>query len=184
MYRNTCCTMMCIAIRITKLLAWIQGGPQLCDRCDRTCLHGDPVWKCQKVQETAFLDTTQRKNRIIFTQTNPETDDWHRNRHSSNLGGQRLGAWRGCFEFRLTKAFFFFCLSICLSIRPQEHFWSVDKAETKLVPKLTIQIWDNDKFSFDDYLGKTKNSVCLCVCGLRSVTLISTKSYNKLHNHK
>lgn len=37
----------------------------------------------------------------------------------------------------------------------QEHFWSLDKAETKLVPKLTIQVWDNDKFSFDDYLGKT-----------------------------
>lgn len=23
----------------------------------------------------------------------------------------------------------------------------------KVPPKLTIQIWDNDKFSFDDYLG-------------------------------
>lgn len=37
---------------------------------------------------------------------------------------------------------------------PQEHFWSIDKAETKLAPRLTIQVWDNDKFSFDDYLGK------------------------------
>ncbi|CAB1434714.1 unnamed protein product [Pleuronectes platessa] len=36
----------------------------------------------------------------------------------------------------------------------QEHFWSVDKAETKLAPKLTVQIWDNDKFSFDDYLAE------------------------------
>lgn len=35
----------------------------------------------------------------------------------------------------------------------QDHFWSLDKAETKVPPKLTIQIWDNDKFSFDDYLG-------------------------------
>lgn len=35
----------------------------------------------------------------------------------------------------------------------QEHFWSLDKAEMKVPPKLTIQIWDNDKFSFDDYLG-------------------------------
>jgi len=38
----------------------------------------------------------------------------------------------------------------------QEHFWSLDKVETKLPPKLTIQIWDNDKFSFDDFLGKTE----------------------------
>lgn len=39
--------------------------------------------------------------------------------------------------------------SLCL----QEHFWSLDKAETTVPSKLTIQIWDNDKFSFDDYLG-------------------------------
>lgn len=42
-----------------------------------------------------------------------------------------------------------------LSVHLQEHFWSIDKAETKLAPKLIIQVWDNDKFSFDDYLGKT-----------------------------
>lgn len=48
-------------------------------------------------------------------------------------------------------------LSVCL----QEHFWSIDKEETKLVPRLTIQVWDNDKFSFDDYLGKTHGSACL-----------------------
>ncbi|TKS93062.1 Dysferlin Dystrophy-associated fer-1-like protein [Collichthys lucidus] len=29
----------------------------------------------------------------------------------------------------------------------------LDKAETKVAPRLTIQVWDNDKFSFDDYLG-------------------------------
>lgn len=26
--------------------------------------------------------------------------------------------------------------------------------ELKIPPKLNIQIWDNDKFSLDDYLGK------------------------------
>lgn len=48
-------------------------------------------------------------------------------------------------------------VSVCL----QEHFWSIDKEETKLAPRLTIQVWDNDKFSFDDYLGKTRGSMCL-----------------------
>lgn len=49
------------------------------------------------------------------------------------------------------------CTSVNLSmfLFLQEHFWSMDKVETKLPPKLTIQIWDNDKFSFDDFLGKT-----------------------------
>lgn len=45
---------------------------------------------------------------------------------------------------------------------PQEHFWSIDKAETKLAPRLTIQVWDNDKFSFDDYLGKPELSRTPC----------------------
>ncbi|KAM6894272.1 LOW QUALITY PROTEIN: dysferlin [Lycodopsis pacificus] len=50
---------------------------------------------------------------------------------------------------QLVGCYSLWSLSVCL----QEHFWSLDKAETKLPPKLTIQIWDNDKFSFDDYLG-------------------------------
>lgn len=35
----------------------------------------------------------------------------------------------------------------------QEHFWNLDKTERRFPPKLIIQIWDNDKFSLDDYLG-------------------------------
>lgn len=37
----------------------------------------------------------------------------------------------------------------------QDHFWNLDKTEFRVPPKLIIQIWDNDKFSLDDYLGKT-----------------------------
>lgn len=49
----------------------------------------------------------------------------------------------------------------------------MDKAETKLAPKLTIQIWDNDKFSFDDYLGKKKKKKTLLrECVVFSVTLL------------
>ena len=35
----------------------------------------------------------------------------------------------------------------------QENFWSLDKSEFRIPPKLIVQIWDNDKFSLDDYLG-------------------------------
>lgn len=38
----------------------------------------------------------------------------------------------------------------------QEHFWNLDKTEFRIPPKLTIQIWDNDKFSLDDYLGERR----------------------------
>lgn len=64
------------------------------------------------------------------------------------------GTW--CCEIAAVSHFL---PSVCL----QEHFWSLDKAETKLAPKLTIQIWDNDKFSFDDYLGKNHHFDCLCL---------------------
>lgn len=38
---------------------------------------------------------------------------------------------------------------------PQERFWSLDKTEFRIPPKLIVQIWDNDKFSLDDFLGET-----------------------------
>uniref|UniRef100_A0A3B3CY95 Dysferlin, limb girdle muscular dystrophy 2B (autosomal recessive) n=1 Tax=Oryzias melastigma TaxID=30732 RepID=A0A3B3CY95_ORYME len=67
--------------------------------------------------------------------------------HYRSLGGE------GNFNFRFLFPFHYLPAEQLCVIDKKEHFWSVDKAETKLVPKLTIQIWDNDKFSFDDYLG-------------------------------
>lgn len=36
----------------------------------------------------------------------------------------------------------------------QQHFWSLDETMQKVPPKLIIQVWDNDKFSADDFIGK------------------------------
>ena len=36
----------------------------------------------------------------------------------------------------------------------QEHFWSLDETVLKVPPKLILQVWDNDKFSADDFLGE------------------------------
>jgi len=38
-------------------------------------------------------------------------------------------------------------------VRKKEHFWSLDETEFKMPLTLMIQIWDNDKFSADDFLG-------------------------------
>ncbi|XP_073716069.1 dysferlin isoform X3 [Misgurnus anguillicaudatus] len=67
--------------------------------------------------------------------------------HYRSLGGEGNFNWRFLFPFNYLPA-----EQLC-TIDKKEHFWSLDKVETKLPPKLTIQIWDNDKFSFDDFLG-------------------------------
>lgn len=57
----------------------------------------------------------------------------------------------------------------------QEHFWNLDKTEFRIPPKLMIQIWDNDKFSLDDYLGENTASqhVCNTVYVVCSVYVLS-----------
>ena len=41
----------------------------------------------------------------------------------------------------------------------QEKFWSLDETEQHLAPIFMVQIWDNDKFSFDDFLGKILSDI-------------------------
>ncbi|XP_060730490.1 dysferlin isoform X3 [Tachysurus vachellii] len=67
--------------------------------------------------------------------------------HYRSLGGEGNFNWRFLFPFHYLPA-----EQLC-TVDKKEHFWSLDKAATKIPPKITIQIWDNDKFSFDDYLG-------------------------------
>uniref|UniRef100_A0A8D3D9M2 C2 domain-containing protein n=1 Tax=Scophthalmus maximus TaxID=52904 RepID=A0A8D3D9M2_SCOMX len=55
--------------------------------------------------------------------------------------------YRFIFDFEYLPA-----EQLCL-VSKKEHFWSLDKTEFRIPPKLIVQIWDNDKFSLDDYLG-------------------------------
>lgn len=45
---------------------------------------------------------------------------------------------------------------------PKEHFWSLDETEERVEPKFTVQVWDNDLISADDFLGNPDDeSLCL-----------------------
>ncbi|XP_067092623.1 myoferlin [Osmerus mordax] len=67
--------------------------------------------------------------------------------HYRSLDGDGNFNWRLIFGFDYLPA-----EQLCL-VSKKEHFWSLDKTEFRTPPKLIIQIWDNDKFSLDDYLG-------------------------------
>uniref|UniRef100_S4R6K9 C2 domain-containing protein n=1 Tax=Petromyzon marinus TaxID=7757 RepID=S4R6K9_PETMA len=69
--------------------------------------------------------------------------------HYRSLGGEGNFNWRFTFPFSYLPA-----EQLCL-LTSREHFWSLDKTERKVPPRLIIQIWDNDRFSYDDYLGTT-----------------------------
>ena len=50
-----------------------------------------------------------------------------------------------------------FHFNISVPVHPfhlQEHFYSIDMTETYLPPRLTLQVWDNDLFNPDDFLGQ------------------------------
>ncbi|XP_074477188.1 myoferlin-like isoform X5 [Sebastes fasciatus] len=67
--------------------------------------------------------------------------------HYRSLDGDGNFNWRFVFDFEYLPA-----EQLCL-VSKKEQFWSLDKSEFRIPPKLILQIWDNDKFSLDDYLG-------------------------------
>ncbi|KAK5908525.1 hypothetical protein CgunFtcFv8_016574 [Champsocephalus gunnari] len=67
--------------------------------------------------------------------------------HYRSLDGDGNFNWRYIFEFDYLPA-----EQLCV-VSKKEHFWNLDKTEFRIPPKLIVQIWDNDKFSMDDYLG-------------------------------
>ncbi|XP_029953813.1 myoferlin-like isoform X7 [Salarias fasciatus] len=67
--------------------------------------------------------------------------------HYRSLDGDGNFNWRFVFDFDYLPT-----EQLCL-VSKKERFWSLDKTEFRIPPKLIVQIWDNDKFSLDDYLG-------------------------------
>ncbi|XP_036979815.1 myoferlin [Acanthopagrus latus] len=70
--------------------------------------------------------------------------------HYRSLDGDGNFNWRFIFGFEYLPA-----EQLCVVSR-KEHFWNLDKTEFRIPPKLIVQIWDNDKFSLDDYLGSVE----------------------------
>ncbi|XP_050571680.1 fer-1-like protein 5 [Cygnus atratus] len=67
--------------------------------------------------------------------------------HYRSLQGDGSFNWRFVFRFEYLVA-----ERLCVLPR-KEHFWSLDETVQKLPPKLILQVWDNDMFTADDFLG-------------------------------
>ncbi|XP_062452635.1 fer-1-like protein 5 [Rhea pennata] len=67
--------------------------------------------------------------------------------HYRSLRGDGSFNWRFVFPFDYLPA-----EQLCVMPK-KEHFWSLDETARKVPPKLILQVWDNDKFSADDFLG-------------------------------
>nr|XP_033803583.1 fer-1-like protein 5 isoform X4 [Geotrypetes seraphini] len=76
-----------------------------------------------------------------------EEDKQQTDIHYQSLGGEGNFNWRFVFSFDYLPM-----EQLCV-LSKRESIWSVDKRVTKIPPKLIIQIWDNDRFSFDDFIG-------------------------------
>lgn len=68
--------------------------------------------------------------------------------HYRSLDGTGNFNWRFLFPFLYIPA------EKVMVVRKKAHFWSLDIREQRIPPKLILQIWDNDLFSPDDFLGQ------------------------------
>uniref|UniRef100_A0A182PZI8 C2 domain-containing protein n=1 Tax=Anopheles farauti TaxID=69004 RepID=A0A182PZI8_9DIPT len=67
--------------------------------------------------------------------------------HYRSLTGEGNFNWRMVFPFRYSPA------DEMLVVRRRKAFYEQYDTELKYPPVLTVQIWDNDSFSADDFLG-------------------------------
>ncbi|XP_006880933.1 PREDICTED: dysferlin isoform X5 [Elephantulus edwardii] len=67
--------------------------------------------------------------------------------HYRSLGGEGNFNWRFVFPFDYLPA-----EQVC-AVSKKDAFWRLDKTESKVPARVVFQVWDNDKFSFDDFLG-------------------------------
>ncbi|CAK6964082.1 myoferlin-like [Scomber scombrus] len=106
--------------------------------------------------------------------------------HYRSLDGDGNFNWRFVFDFDFLPA-----EQLCL-VSKKEHFWSLDKTEFRIPPKLIVQIWDNDKFSLDDYLGTLELDLRNLVppaktpekCSLNMMDVLEMEVPQKMENAK
>lgn len=68
--------------------------------------------------------------------------------HYRSMDGEGNFNWRFVFPFEYLVA------EQSIVVKKKAHFWSLDATELHVPPKISLQIWDNDLFSSDDFIGE------------------------------
>lgn len=78
--------------------------------------------------------------------------------HYHSLTGEGNFNWRFVFPFDYLVA------EEKIVISKKESMFSWDETEYKIPPRLTLQVWDADHFSADDFLGEEQRQKAPCYC--------------------
>ncbi|XP_058476456.1 myoferlin-like [Solea solea] len=146
------------------------------------------IWNTTDVTLDEKSITGERMSDIYVKGWMPgmEEDKQKTDVHYRSLDGDGNFNWRFIFDFDFLPA-----EQHCL-VSKKEHFWSLDKTEFRIPPKLIVQIWDNDKFSLDDYLGTLELDLRDLVapaktpekCSLEMMDVINREAPSKMENAK
>ncbi|XP_043537059.1 myoferlin-like, partial [Chiloscyllium plagiosum] len=107
------------------------------------------VWNTSDVvlQETNIMGERMSDIYIKGWMVGLEEQKQNTDVHYRSLDGEGNFNWRFIFQFE------YLTVERVLVINKKNYIWSLDETEMKMPPKLILQLWDNDKVSFDDYLG-------------------------------
>lgn len=86
--------------------------------------------------------------KIFFSWLIESTKAQYTDVHYRSLTGEGNFNWRFVFPFDYLPT------ENKIVIRKKESIFSVDVTEFKMPCKLNLQVWDNDTFSSDEFLGK------------------------------
>ena len=75
----------------------------------------------------------------------------------------------GNFNWRLVFPMDYLPAENVMIVKKKEHFYSLTKSERHLPPILTMQVWDNDTFTRDDFIG------------MSSIFFVISSAYMVLH---
>ena len=67
--------------------------------------------------------------------------------HYRSMDGEGMFNWRLVFPFKYLP------IDQEIVVQEKEHFWKIDATETHLEPELVVQVWDNDIFLPEDFIG-------------------------------